>query len=186
MAGEADTQLDIIPREGMRFFTFTLRDVLGREIPGQMEAPSEEHVRLFLAERGYELVEVREGWYGMKFEQSAVARKAAVDERLREWLGAILQQARRDEAEAVSIALLPAEDTVRVFRLVSGDQQEMSDAPPDIWPALREELAKMAGVELGSYEARREGTVHLDIDGARRDLEVTFEGNTIGLRMPAR
>ena len=186
MAGEGDTQLDIVPREGMRFFTFTLSDVLGREMPGQMEAPSEEHVRLFLAERGYELVEVREGWYGMKFEQSAVARKAAVEERLREWLGVVLRQAQRDEAEAVSIALLPAEDAVRVFRVIRGDRQEMTDAPPDIWPALREELAKMAGVELRSYEARREGTVHLDIDGAGRDLQVTFEGNTIGLRMPGR
>lgn len=185
MAGEADTQLDIKPKAGMQFFTFTLKDALGREIAGQIEAPSEEQVRRFLADRGYELVESREGWYAMKFEQSPSARKAAVDERLEAWIRRVAAEALTEEIEAIRVTLLPAEDKVGVFHLANGEWQRKSDAPPDLWPALRERLAEMAGIELRRWEARQDGGIELNVGGAARTLEATFEGNTIGLRMLA-
>ena len=67
MAGEADTQLRVQPKQGLQFYTFTLRDVVGRDIPGQMEASSEDHLHTFLSDCGYEVLEARQGWYAMRF-----------------------------------------------------------------------------------------------------------------------
>ncbi len=185
MAGEADTQLDIKPREGMHFFTFTLRDALGREMPGQMEARSEEAVRSFLSEYGYDLVEIRQGWYAMKFVQSPADRRAAVERALRGMIQAILGQASEHGADAMRISLDAAVGRVVISQMVSGEWRRVSEAPPEVYPAGRDWLAERAGVTLAEYNRRYRGTLPPEIAPGVATVGAAFEGNTTELSLGA-
>ncbi len=183
MAGEAATQLDIKPREGMRFFTFTMRDALGREMPGQMEAPSDEAVRFFLSESGYDVIDVRQGWHAMKFTQSPSERAAAVERALRGMIEAILGQVAEHGADAVRISLDTAVGRVVISEMASGKWHRVSQAPPDVYPALRGWLAEKAGVALAEYNRRYYGTLAPEIAPRLATVSAAFEGNTTELSL---
>ncbi|MBN1459654.1 MAG: hypothetical protein JXA57_08950 [Armatimonadetes bacterium] len=183
MAGEADTQLNIQPKQGMQFYTFTLRDQVGRELPGQMEASSEAHLRTFLSDCGYELLEARQGWYAMRFKQTPADRAATVSRSVEEMLSRLVASGTQPPGSPWRVSLSSADDQITVSRKEDGKWQAWESWPPDVYPALREHLAQMADLQLIHYGQRYEGRATVSAGDTAIDCGVTIEANTIELEV---
>ena len=185
MAGEADTQLRVQPKRGMQFYTFSFRDQVGRELPGQMEASSEDHLRTFLSDCGYELLEARQGWYAMRFSQTPAERAASVARSVDEMVSRVVEHAVQSSTSSLRISLSSAEDRVTVSARKDDQWQTTESWSPDAYMALREYLAHMADLQLTRYGQRYEGRVSVSEGDSATKCDVTMEGNTIELELPA-
>jgi RNA polymerase sigma-70 factor (ECF subfamily) len=169
-------------KEERPFFRFTARDGRGQLVEGTSIAESEQELVRRLGEHGYFVQKVAR----MGSRESARAKRAALQARQEAMVRVttvILEQAFNHKATRIRIALHPPRKPrqVRVLYTIGAKEHDVMTLPLYVWPPLREELARRAGLEPRPQAKRQTGQMTFRFERKRHDLGLVFTPTRISI-----
>jgi RNA polymerase sigma-70 factor (ECF subfamily) len=161
-------------------FHYKAFDPSGRLVTGTSVASSENEVVSRLGDKGYS-VQVIHG-------RQRTARELRLEDRgvheaMERVADVILGQALADRASAVKIELArqKGESPLVVTYLIGEAWHEVMRVPEYVWPPLRAQFARMAGISVSEEATRRSGTIAFPSPGKQRTFRIVFHKRTVRL-----
>jgi len=176
MAEMVETKL----KQEKMVFHYKAFDPSGRLVTGTSTASSANAVVSRLRDRGYSVQVIERG---QRAARELRLEHRGVREAMERVADVILGQALADRASAVKIELTrrKGESPLAVTYLVGEAWHEVMRVPEYVWPPLRAQFARMAGISVSEEATRRSGTIAFPFPGEQRRFRILLDERTIRL-----